>query len=171
MKKYFFFGFLWVGMIACKTDGIPMSSTMPLSVKVISSSLHCRPASKNWTVTLIDSQAMHELMASKIDAHLVESFSEKVSPVDFDDFYVIAIEMGRQPTAGFGIDPKKVSASLEDRAAILRISWYRPSPDSQVAQMLTSPCLLVLLARGAYDRIIVEDQENKTLGKLTAERK
>ncbi len=170
MKKCFFLILPCLWMIACATDG-KTTSSMPLSATVISSSLHCRPASDDWTVTLVNSDAMLELMASKIDAHLVGASSKKVPTTDFNEFYVIAIEMGRKPTAGFGIDAKKITASLEDRVAIIQISWQQPSSDMLMAQMLTSPCVLVLLTRGAYDRILVKDQENQIVGQLTAESK
>lgn len=166
MKTWFWVVCLCLGMIGCQTGGGPAPAIVPLPVKVLSSSLHCRPASGSWTVTLVDSPAMLELMASKIDAHLIGTSSKKLPPVNLEDGYVIAVEMGRQPTAGFGIDPKKVSATVTDRTVILRISWHGPAVDVLVPQVVTSPCLFVFLARGSYDQILVKDQKDMILGKL-----
>ena len=170
MKRYFLI-LLCAGLMACALGDKGAFSPVPLDTRVISSSLHCRPASSGWRVTLIDEPGMLELMASKFDAHLVGTPPSKTPQVEFNAYYILAIEMGRQPTAGFGIDAEKITASLEDHTAMVHISWKGPSSDALAAQIITSPCVLVRLERGDYDRILVKDQKNQILGQFAVESK
>lgn len=86
---------------------------------------------------------------------------EDIPEVDFAVDGLVLIEMGRRPTAGFGLAPLEPAFSVADGTARLSIAWQEPGPESVVAQVMTSPCLLIAVPRGDYDRIVVRDQDNQ----------
>jgi hypothetical protein len=78
--------------------------------------------------------------------------------VDFDAEHVVTIQMGQKPTGGYGIELAEPHATLNDGEARIRLRWIEPAPGSIVTQILTSPCLIVSLPKGAYEKITITDE-------------
>jgi len=84
--------------------------------------------------------------------------SPPVPAVDFDAENVVTIQMGQKPTGGYGIELAEPDATLKDGEALIRLRWIEPAPGSIVTQILTSPCLIVSLPKGAYEKIAITDE-------------
>jgi len=84
--------------------------------------------------------------------------SPPVPVVDFDAEHVVTIQMGQKPTGGYGIELAEPDATLKDGEALIRLRWVEPPPGSIVTQILTSPCLIVSLPKGAYEKITITDE-------------
>jgi len=84
--------------------------------------------------------------------------SPPVPVVDFDAEHVVTIQMGQKPTGGYGIELAEPDATLRGGEALIRLRWIEPAPGSIVAQILTSPCLIVSLPKGAYEKITITDE-------------
>ena len=78
--------------------------------------------------------------------------------VDFNVEHVVRIQMGQRPTGGYGIELAEPHATLNDGEVLIRLRWIEPAPGAIVTQILTSPCLIVSLPKGAYKRIAITDK-------------
>lgn len=92
----------------------------------------------------------------------------KVPEIEFENHVVIGAFLGSRPTAGYGIDlgpfrsiPDKGGESLE---VIVRI--VEPPPDAILAQVLTSPYILVQVLRGKWNRIRFRDMDGHLIAEL-----
>jgi hypothetical protein len=81
--------------------------------------------------------------------------------VRFAESIVVLVELGRKPTAGYGISLAEPTVKVDGGNAELRLHWQAPAPDAMSAQVITSPCVLVRLPRGDYSRVVVLDQQGQ----------
>lgn len=73
----------------------------------------------------------------------------------------VLISMGTRPTGGYGIELASSTAKVEDGIAVIQVHWRQPSPDMFVAQVITSPCLLLKLPKTGIHTIHIQDQEGR----------
>lgn len=83
---------------------------------------------------------------------------ELLSRVDFSREGILVVAMGQKPTGGYGLALNREVAVISDDAAVLRVSWIEPPKDAILPQVITSPCLAVILPKGSYNRIRLLDQ-------------
>ncbi len=76
---------------------------------------------------------------------------------------LVAVSHGAQPSPGYRFELK--SASVSEGVAQLNLHWTTPAPDSIQATVMTSPCLVLALPQGAYQRVVAQDQ-NGLIGEL-----
>jgi hypothetical protein len=89
--------------------------------------------------------------------HIVGDAS-KPPLVDFTRQRVIAVYMGKRPTAGYGLGLASRNAEVGERGVLtLVVSWIEPLADAVLAQVITSPCLLVSVPKGDHVTIQVVD--------------
>lgn len=93
--------------------------------------------------------------------------SPPVPVVDFDAEHVVTIQMGQKPTGGYGIELAEPDATLNDGEALIRLRWIEPAPGSIVTQILTSPCLIVSLPIGTYEKIAITDENGNVREKVS----
>ncbi|WP_414736156.1 protease complex subunit PrcB family protein [Desulfosarcina ovata] len=74
--------------------------------------------------------------------------------------------MGQRRTAGYGIDGASARHSPADRTLVITLTCRRPSPDKLVAQIMSSPWILIQLPLGSYGKIAVNDQDTQLLTQL-----
>jgi hypothetical protein len=86
--------------------------------------------------------------------------------VDYDAENVVTIQMGQKPTGGYGIELAEPDATLNDGEALIRLRWIEPAPGSIVTQILTSPCLIISLPKGAYEKIAITNKNGNLREKL-----
>jgi PrcB C-terminal len=85
------------------------------------------------------------------------SFGEPAAPVDFRREGVLAVYMGQRPTAGYSLDLHDPNVPVENGLGTVTVRFEQPGPGSFVAQVLTSPCLLVRLPKAGLRQIRVVD--------------
>ena len=66
-------------------------------------------------------------------------------PIDFRESIVVAVFAGTRPTAGYAVEI--VAVKPEGNRTLVEYRERRPSPDAQVAQVLTLPFHAVRLPR------------------------
>lgn len=98
---------------------------------------------------------------AQLTKHSFNAKQNLLSGVDFSREGILIAKMGQQPTGGYGMDLKQGFAVLSDDTAILKISWIEPPPGSILPQVITSPCLVIILPKGPYSRIHLLDQNNR----------
>ena len=90
-----------------------------------------------------------------------------LTPIDFSNDVIVAIWMEKKPTAGYGLSLEEKSAEIKDYTAIVQVKLKKPDPGTMLAQVMTSPCLLIKLPKGKYDTIEIFSQHNKLLATLS----
>lgn len=79
--------------------------------------------------------------------------------VDFDTRGVLLVHMGKRRTSGYGLAlPEEDPAHMDDGVATVTLEWREPADGVMVAQVLTSPCVMVSLPKAGLQRIDVVDQ-------------
>lgn len=76
---------------------------------------------------------------------------------------LVAVSHGAQPSPGYRFELQ--SATVNEGVAQLNLHWTTPAPDSIQATVMTSPCLVLALPKGAYQRVVATDQ-NGLIGEL-----
>lgn len=87
--------------------------------------------------------------------------------IDFSRNALVALWMGKKPTAGYRISLAAEKAEIKNGTANLRVNLQEPKPNTVSAQVITSPCLLLALPKKGYDAIAVIAQKNDQLAKIS----
>lgn len=87
--------------------------------------------------------------------------------VDFRRRGVLLVLMGRRATAGYALALASEQAHLKDGVATVALDWQRPGEDAILAQVLTSPCVMITLPRHGLERIDVVDQTGTRRASVT----
>ena len=102
------------------------------------------------------------------NTHTIRSpLKNNLTSIDFLNDVVVAILMKKKPTAGYGISLEEKSAEIKDHIAIVQVNLKKPDPDTMLAQVMTSPCLLIKLPKGRYDTIKFFSQHSELLAALS----
>ncbi|NKF21607.1 protease complex subunit PrcB family protein [Solimonas marina] len=72
----------------------------------------------------------------------------------------VLIQTGKRPTAGYGLVVAP-EAPVYDRVVRLHATLFTPGADAMVAQVETSPCVLVRLPGPAWSGVALYDQSGK----------
>ena len=81
------------------------------------------------------------------------------SRVDFSREGILIVAMGQKPTGGYGLELNREFAVVSDDTAVLRVSWIEPPKGAILPQIITSPCLAIILPKGTYSHIQLLDQD------------
>jgi hypothetical protein len=77
--------------------------------------------------------------------------------VDFARDGVVLVAMGRRSTAGYALALASRRAEVKGGVATLSVRFEEPAPGAVLAQVVTSPCLLVALPRKGLREVRVVD--------------
>jgi len=89
--------------------------------------------------------------------------------VDFARYGVLLVRMGEKPTGGYGLQLAGDTAQIDGGVATVPVQWTEPEAGSITVQVITSPYLLVRMAKGPYDSIAVADQDGRVRLRLPLE--
>ncbi|WP_155325223.1 protease complex subunit PrcB family protein [Desulfosarcina ovata] len=155
------------GCVAAADPPAPLTNA--LSAVVLDSGRHCLPASATWKATWITNHNRLLQFVSRCRENQIGTGTAALAPVDFNRFGVLAIEMGQRRTAGYGIDGASARHSPANRTLFITLTCRRPSPGRWVAQIMSSPWILIQLPLGSYGKIAVNDQDTQLLTQFTLE--
>jgi hypothetical protein len=85
------------------------------------------------------------------------TFGSEMGTPDFRKEGVLALFMGQRPTAGYGLALHDPTVAIANRVATVVVRVEEPQPGAMVAQVLTSPCLLIRMPRQGIQQIRVVD--------------
>ena len=86
-----------------------------------------------------------------------------VAEVDFDRYWALLIEMGQKPTGGYSVSLNKFSSHISNKSAVIHLNWNIPDEGAMVTQMVTSPYLMLRLSKSEFKKVVVVDQDERTL--------
>lgn len=154
---------LVVAVAGCVAKGGGAAENAPLTVTVLQTGRQCAASGNDWRGTWITSpEVLREWMAA-CRSNIIVPRQDNVPDVDFSRFGVLAVEMGRRNTAGYGFDAAGVAGYLAGRTAVVAVNCYQPTPGAVTAQVITGPWILIQMPLAGYDGIRVTDQDARPL--------
>ena len=150
--------FLYCGICVCmSTPVVDSAYGQRIPLRILYQDVLCGGNRPTPSVTLVaDSDQLKQIFIESKGRMLGQSLQAPV--VDFDAEHVVTIQMGQKPTGGYGIELAEPHATLNDGEALIRLRWIEPAPGAIVTQILTSPCLIISLPKGAYGKIAITDE-------------
>jgi len=83
---------------------------------------------------------------------------------------LVALSRGPQPSRGFELHLAHQARVVSPTALALDVYWTEPDTTQLQPLVTTTPCLVVSVPEGPWERIEATDQNGKTLGELTRSR-
>ncbi len=161
-----------VGSAACTagTDRDDSGGVVERSItaEVLYSGTKCGHPNPGVAVSLVSDEAQLAKTYSGFRKQVFGLSPIVLPEVNFKRDLVLLVEMGLQPTLGFRLvlmdhpSPRIVAQHAE-----VTLEWITPPPNMLVGEMLTSPCLLLKLARGPYQEIWINDHTGQRRAVLT----
>ena len=96
---------------------------------------------------------------ARLSRHTIGAQQDLSSRVDFSREGILIVAMGQKPTGGYGLELNREFAVISDDTAVLRVSWIDPPKGAILPQIITSPCLVIILPKGPYSQIQLLDQD------------
>jgi len=93
----------------------------------------------------------------------VKPLPQELGAIDFDKTILIIVLMGSRPTAGYSIELYDDQAPVQVTALTIPAIWKEPTHDAMVAQIMTSPCVVISMPAKHYETVAVRDQQGNTL--------
>ncbi|HEY6005941.1 MAG TPA: protease complex subunit PrcB family protein [Anaeromyxobacter sp.] len=84
-------------------------------------------------------------------------FGTEAATPDFRKEGVLAVFMGQRPTAGYGLALHDPTVVIQDGVGKVVVRLEEPQPGAMVAQVLTSPCLLIRMPKQGIRQLRVVD--------------
>jgi len=81
--------------------------------------------------------------------------------VDWGREAVVWLYMGSKTSGGYGLRLASPAALVSHGIAIITVQWHEPQPGALVTQQFTSPCLVLKLSKGDYDKIEIKDETGR----------
>ena len=138
----------------CAQSANPAGQTGPLTAEVLYSTNQCGLAASKPTAVWIDNP--------RSLARIYQGFpvlpSIQPPAVDFTRSGVLLIGMGQRPTAGYGLSLAEGSPQLKGDTLEIRVNWLEPAPGRLLAQVITTPCLLLKLPAVPFQRLSIIDR-------------
>ena len=76
------------------------------------------------------------------------------------------IHMGQKPTGGYSLHLARSEAGIENGVATVQVEFRHPPADAFVAQVLTSPCLVLKIGGADFHTIHIQDQDGEIRARL-----
>ena len=96
---------------------------------------------------------------ARLTRHTIGTQQDLSPRVDFSREGILMVAMGQKPTGGYGLELNREFAVISDDTAVLRVSWIDPAKGAILPQIITSPCLAIILPKGPYSQIHLLDQD------------
>lgn len=154
---------LWIAFLtllsACRVDGI--TETPGVEATLLIQSAHCTNKNVEPFVQWITGSEAYKSAYNQTRTHIFGDTS-KPPHVDFNRLGVIAVYMGERPTAGYQVNLASSTAELGEHSELsLPVSWVEPPGDALLAQVKTSPCILVSIPKDDYSTIQAIDEDGR----------
>ena len=154
---------MWIGFLtllsACRVNGITETPTVEATLLI--QSTHCWNKNVEPFVDWITNSEAYKSAYSQTRKHILGD-SIKPPHVDFNRLGVIAVYMGGRPTAGYQVKLASRTTEVgEHNELTLLVSWIEPPVDALLAQIITSPCILVSIPKDEYSKIQAVDEEGR----------
>ena len=143
----------------CNTVEESIPQTSGASVRQLLATPYCDTNAVQRASWLLDAREL-SVHWSRLHGHRIEVPPQPA--VDFAGETVALLEMGPRPTAGFALELASTQLTQENGAQVVTVNWREPAEGATMAQVLTSPCLMIALPKSMRGPIEVRDQTGTT---------
>jgi hypothetical protein len=158
---------LW-NCLAASPPAVPESRRLPIDT--IWAGIQCGCEEREPLVRwLADQNQLAAAMAATGSAALQSRLVRH--PVDWTRHGILWICMGLKPSGGYALSLAESSATVTEGVAAITVHWRQPRPGSVVTQQLTSPCLLLSVAREGFHTIQIKDEAGRVRANLEIDNK
>ena len=154
---------LVIAVNACQSNTEPTESSDTIPIRAAWHEHQC----------LSDTARIEPIRNAAVLARWWQPFSRQQFPakplppslttIDFDQSMVFIVFMGSRPTAGYDIELHDDQALVQGAALTIPATWKEPARDAMVAQILTSPCVLITVPAKGYETVTIRDQQGNSL--------
>ena len=130
-----------------------------LKVRLLYKGDQCQTKRLNPHAIWIDDPDQFKKTYARLTRHTIGAQEDLSSRVDFSREGILIVVMGQKPTGGYRLELNREFAVISDDAAVLRVTWIDPPKDAILPQIITSPCLAIILPKGPYSQIQLLDQD------------
>ena len=130
-----------------------------LKIRLLYKGDQCHLNRLNPHLVWIEDPDQFEKTYTRLTRHTIGAQQNLSSQIDFSREGILIVTMGQKPTGGYGLELKRESAVISDDTAVLTVSWIEPPKGAILPQIITSPCLAVILPKGPYSKIQLLDQD------------
>lgn len=145
-------GARWAPLALALAAGCAHARTVP--AEVIRAGAHCggdvQGTSARWLGT-------EQALRGALQTGAALGAPSQPPAVDFSREGVLLVAAGQRPTAGYGLALAEPGARVEDGVATVVVRFDEPASGAILAQVVTSPCLLVRLPGEGLREVRVVD--------------
>lgn len=152
---------------ACAPSSLTMEAASGVSVEILYRGNDCGRQASDPHLTWIADQPRLSQFQQQMGRDYLPPQVITFPVVDFSREGVLVIEMGRRPSAGYGVDLASSPGKFRNATLWLSLFWREPAPGSMQAQVLTSPCVIVRIPKGTFRSIQLVDQAGLPRGKVS----
>lgn len=149
--------FLSILLSACAGAGSNDASGDKAVARVILSSIDCGITKESADLDIIGTVDELDRHSQKLAALIRQSLSEKDYMV-FSQERVLLISMGLKRTGGYRLSYTGDTTLSEDNWLQLGLQWHTPPKGAMLTQVITSPCLLLVVPKQEFRGVKVLDQ-------------
>ncbi|MCU7875077.1 MAG: protease complex subunit PrcB family protein [Candidatus Thiodiazotropha sp. (ex Lucinoma borealis)] len=146
----------WMGL-APLFMAISSCNTVASSVSVLEQGYVCS-VNQAAGVQLVSDSALTHGDGARIGAKVQKDISDKI---ETEQFWVVRVDMGQQPSGGYGLKLLSDHLELASDAARVAVEWVKPKPGMVQMQALTYPCLYLKIAKGNFTRLEIVDHQGE----------
>lgn len=134
------------------------------AVEVLYSSRQCSYYQKEPVAIWVNDAEQLQAVIKTIRRDTLTDNDFSLPDVDFEKAAVLLIQMGQKTTLGYAIELNRADAlTVKQGQAQVMLNWVQPSSGNMVAQMISSPCVLLKLQQGDYHSVQVLDQQGDVI--------
>jgi len=152
----------WTTLLLAGCQHLP---TEEPPIRVLYRSSQCGPAPE-FSVSWLADQASLDRAWRRLSAQRLDSTPPPA--LTAAGHGALLIHQGEQPSAGYGVAlaAERLQRDGDAAQATLVVQLTQPAPGTLNAALITSPCLLLEIAPGGYQRLQVNDQSGQTLARV-----
>ena len=90
--------------------------------------------------------------------------------IDFSAYGILAVWMGQKPTGGYALKLMDETAEIRNQTVLVPVRWIEPQKGMLTTQVIIHPYLMIRMAKGHYNRIVVIDQNGLVRTRADAKR-
>lgn len=86
-----------------------------------------------------------QIESSELEVIFPPDLLEKMSQLDYEQYFVVLVLQGLQPNSGYGVTVKQIN--FEDGQMIIEVDFRTPTPGTRVLNAVTSPYHLIAVPK------------------------
>lgn len=85
----------------------------------------------------------------------------QLQQIDWSTTNIVVVHAGSRPSAGYAIELLGEAAQIKKQTLNIDVRLTEPPADAMVAQVITSPCVVIAAHKNSYTAVKVKDEEGK----------